>query len=191
MKIDYASNLNQQLLGLKAVILFLLVNISRIDSFANIPKRKNLGYRTHSFPPLAFCQECTDLIIADDSIASSKVFEPIEIGADIWIGTIVSLIPIIWATIEFTSRIRVQRQCLVCSGSGLVYTTKSGNELSRPRKCWNCGGFLPWLGWKMFFLSTFFDIGNGGVLQRPARDYLQNNEEIRRKNLEKSDEEGK
>lgn len=93
---------------------------------------------------------------------------------EIWIGSIVALVPIIWATIEFTSRIRVQQQCLVCQGSGLVYITKSGNPLTRARKCFNCGGFLPWLGWRRFFLSTF-DVGNGGVLQFPSRDYAQNN----------------
>ena len=87
---------------------------------------------------------------------------------DIWVGSIVSLIPIIWASFEFSSRIQTQQRCLVCQGSGLVYVTKSGAQLRRARKCYNCGGFLPWLGWKRFFLSTF-DPGNGGVLQRPLK----------------------
>jgi len=43
---------------------------------------------------------------------------------------------------------------------------------------WSCGGFIPWLGWKMFFFSTFFDIGNGGPLQRPAKDYDAINKKI-------------
>eukprot|EP01031_Cornospumella_fuschlensis_P038838 gene38838-47234_t len=111
--------------------------------------------------------------------ALSSTYTPPEVGPEIWVGSFVSLIPIVWATIEFTGRIRTQQKCLVCNGSGLVYTSKSGIKLNRPRKCWNCGGFLPWLGWKMFFLSTFTDIGNGGVLQRPARDYDETNEKIR------------
>ena len=32
------------------------------------------------------------------------------------VGTAVSLVPIVWATIEFTSRIRTQQQCLLCKG---------------------------------------------------------------------------
>ena len=87
---------------------------------------------------------------------------------DIWVGSIVSLIPIIWASFEFSSRIQTQQRCLVCQGSGLVFVTKSGAQLRRARKCNNCGGFLPWLGWRRFFLSTF-DPGNGGVLQRPLK----------------------
>lgn len=114
------------------------------------------------------------------SSATASAYVPPVVGPEIWIGSIVALIPIVWATIEFTGRIKTQQQCLVCSGSGLVYITKSGNEIKRPRKCWNCGGFLPWLGWRMFFFSTFTDVGNGGVLQRPASDYKETNERIRR-----------
>ena len=110
-----------------------------------------------------------------------SVYIPPEVGTDIYVGTIVSLIPIVWATYEFNSRIQIQRNCLVCQGSGLVSVTRNGNSLTRPRKCWSCGGFLPWLGWKMFFFSTFFDIGNGGPLQRPAKDYKEINDAIRLK----------
>lgn len=117
--------------------------------------------------------------ISDGLLPSSTVYVPPEVGWEIWAGSIVAIIPIIWATIEFTGRIRTQQQCLVCSGSGLVSKTKSGNPLSRPRKCWNCGGFLPWLGWKRFFFTSLFDVGNGGVLQRPAKDYSETNEQIR------------
>jgi len=63
--------------------------------------------------------------------------------------------------------------------SGLTDTNKLGAKLTKLRKCWNCGGFLPWLGWKMFFLSSFFDVGNGGVLQRPATDYKEVNKNIK------------
>ena len=34
------------------------------------------------------------------------------------------------------------------------------------RKCSQCGGFLPWLGWKKFFTSTALP-GNGGPLLQP------------------------
>ena len=30
-----------------------------------------------------------------------------------------------------------------------------------------CGGMLPWLGWKAFWFSTFTDPGNGGPLLQP------------------------
>ena len=108
------------------------------------------------------------------------VFTPPEVGIEIYLGSIIAIIPIIWASFEFASRIRVQQECLVCKGSGLVYVTRQGNPLTRARKCWSCGGFLPWLGWRMFFLSTFTDVGNGGVLQRPSKDYNETNEKIKK-----------
>jgi hypothetical protein len=114
------------------------------------------------------------------SLPSDYVFIPPEVGTEIYLGSIIAIIPIIWASFEFASRIRVQQECLVCKGSGLVYVTKQGNPLTRARKCWSCGGFLPWLGWKMFFLSTFTDVGNGGVLQRPSKDYNETNEKIKK-----------
>lgn len=48
--------------------------------------------------------------------------------------------------------------------------TRSGTELKQPRKCYACGGFLPWENWGKFWQSNM-DVGNGGVLQRPASDY--------------------
>jgi len=74
---------------------------------------------------------------------ASVDYVPPEVGPEIWAGSIIALVPIIWATIEFSSRIRTQQECLVCNGSGLVNLSKSGLTLSRPRKCWSCGGFLP------------------------------------------------
>ena len=125
--------------------------------------------------------ESTNVIdtLSSSSSTSLSTFVPPEVGTEIYLGSAISLIPIIWATIEFNSRIQTQRNCLVCQGSGLVKVTRTGNSLTRPRKCWSCGGFLPWLGWKMFFFSTFFDIGNGGPLQRPAKDYDAINDAIR------------
>lgn len=118
--------------------------------------------------------------------AANYVFVAPEVSQEIWIGTIIATLPFIWATKTFGTRIVVQRECLVCKGSGLVYVTKKGNTLTRARKCWSCGGFLPWLGWKMFFFSSFFDIGNGGPLQRPAKDYELTNERIRTGELDYS-----
>lgn len=73
-------------------------------------------------------------------------FIPPEVGPEIYLGSIISMIPIIWASVEFNARIQTQRRCKLCNGSGLVYVTQSGNTLKRPRKCGLCGGFLPWLG---------------------------------------------
>jgi len=116
-------------------------------------------------------------------------FIPPEVGADIYIGSIVALIPIIWATYEFTNRIRIQQECLVCAGSGLTSVTRSGGSLTKPRKCWSCGGFLPWLGWKMFFLSGLVDPGNGGVLLRPAKDYNETQERLKKEQQEMQQDE--
>ena len=112
--------------------------------------------------------------VSEVAVADYSAFNP---GADIWIGSIVAVIPIVWASFEFWSRIRTQQECAVCKGSGLVYATKSGSQLTRPRKCWNCGGFLPWLGWKRFFLTSLVDVGNGGPLRRPDPNYQQNNQD--------------
>ena len=118
--------------------------------------------------------------------AANYVFVPPEVTQDIYLGAIIATLPFIWATKTFGTRIVVQRECLVCKGSGLVYVTKKGNALNRPRKCFSCGGFLPWLGWKMFFFSSFFDVGNGGPLQRPAKDYDLTNQKIRSGELDYS-----
>jgi len=39
----------------------------------------------------------------------------------------------------------------------------------------------------MFFLSTFTDVGNGGALQRPAKDYAATNDKIRREREEQEE----
>ena len=105
---------------------------------------------------------------------SDYVFVPPDVGPEIYVGSIVALVPIVWATYEFTNRIRIQQKCAICQGSGLVSFTQKGSPLTRQRKCYNCGGFLPWLGWKAFFFSTFSP-GNGGPLQRPSENYEANN----------------
>ena len=37
---------------------------------------------------------------------------------------------------------------------------------------------MPFVSWKMFFLSTSA-VGNGGALKRPSKDYEETNEKIR------------
>ena len=96
------------------------------------------------------------------------------------VGFIAGVFPFVWAGFEFWKRIDVQQRCGVCQGSGLVYENASGKSLSVPRKCYACGGFLPWAGWRRFWLSNL-DIGNGGVLQRPAADYEALSEAAKRR----------
>ncbi|EWM20983.1 hypothetical protein Naga_100487g1, partial [Nannochloropsis gaditana] len=98
----------------------------------------------------------------------------------LWVGFIAGVFPFVWAGFEFWKRIDVQQRCGVCQGSGLVYENASGKSLSVPRKCYACGGFLPWAGWRRFWLSNL-DIGNGGVLQRPAADYEALSEAAKRR----------
>lgn len=54
----------------------------------------------------------------------------------------------------------IQRRCKVCEGSGLVMKGKY------PKKCPECGGFFPWVSWKMFLFSTATP-GNGGEFSPP------------------------
>lgn len=77
------------------------------------------------------------------------VYVPPEVGTEIYLGSIIAVLPIAWGAVEFYKRVKTQQECLLCTGSGLVYNTRQGNKLTRPRKCWSCGGFIPWLGWKM------------------------------------------
>ena len=99
----------------------------------------------------------SEVIISVDTIDSDfSNFIPPEVGPEIWIGTIVSFIPILWATYEFSSRVKVQRECLLCKGSGLVYSTRSGGKLTRPRKCWSCGGFIPWYVCSSIAVETWY-----------------------------------
>jgi hypothetical protein len=47
------------------------------------------------------------LSVIPTDLPTDYVFVPPEVGSQIYIGTIVSLIPIVYATIEFTSRLVV------------------------------------------------------------------------------------
>lgn len=41
-------------------------------------------------------------------------YTPPEVGWEIWTGSIVAILPIVWASYEFYKRIATQQQCLVC-----------------------------------------------------------------------------
>ena len=75
--------------------------------------------------------------------------EPWQLWFGLWIG----LSPFVIAAYEFGKRILIQRQCELCSGSGLIQKGRYA------RKCTSCGGFLPWQSWGQFFTS---EAGNGG-----------------------------
>lgn len=110
----------------------------------------------HAEPSSASSAAAADVTAA--VAAGTYVPGPVEIGWEIWFGTAVGVIPFIIASVEFGKRILIQRRCEVCEGSGLV---KKGRYL---RKCSQCGGMLPWLGWSYFFFSS---PGNGGPLLQP------------------------
>jgi len=124
--------------------------------------------------------------VISSSVDGLHDYIPPEVGSEIYIGSVAAMIPIVYATVEFSKRIIIQRGCLVCKGSGLTDTTRLGGKLAKLRKCWSCGGFIPWLGWQRFFLTSIFDVGNGGVLQRPAADYDKINEKLRQMTNEES-----
>mmetsp|Transcript_49180 Transcript_49180/g.93931 ORF Transcript_49180/g.93931 Transcript_49180/m.93931 type:complete len:278 (+) Transcript_49180:188-1021(+) len=77
---------------------------------------------------------------------------------EIWFGFVVGLSPFVIAAYEFGKRILIQKQCQVCSGTGLVMKGRF------KRKCPACGGFLPWESWERFLSS---EAGNGGVVRAP------------------------
>jgi hypothetical protein len=137
------------------------------------------GVNVDSVVQLADTVSTPEYTFVPPIVGAAAEFIPPEVGADIWVGSVIATLPFIYATVIFKGRIDFQRNCLVCTGSGLVYATKTGTPLKNPRKCWSCGGLLPWLGWKYFWLSNL-DIGNGGVLLQPDKDYAKTNERIRK-----------
>lgn len=95
------------------------------------------------------------------SSSSGYTPSPLEIPSwQIWVGFVAGVVPFIIASYEFGKRILIQRRCPECEGKGLV---QRGRYL---RKCANCGGMLPWLGWKAFWFSNL-NPGNGGPLLQP------------------------
>jgi len=108
-------------------------------------------------------------------------YVPPEVGPEIYAGSIIAVLPIIYASVLFYERIQTQRACLICSGTGLIWATpETGSKLKKPRKCYNCGGLLPWIGWNYFWFSTLFQFGNGGPIKLPSRDFEKNNELARK-----------
>lgn len=94
-----------------------------------------------------------------DGLESSKYIpSPVNPGWQVYVGAAFGVIPFMIATYEFTKRVIIQRRCKVCNGSGLV---RKGKYY---KKCVACGGFLPWLGWRMFFFSS---PGNGTPVMPP------------------------
>ncbi|KAG1658771.1 hypothetical protein FOA52_001314 [Chlamydomonas sp. UWO 241] len=85
-------------------------------------------------------------------------------GDEVWIGFIAGVIPFAIGSWEFGKRILIQQRCTVCAGKGLVPSSKEGTKYVR--KCPQCGGFFPWVSWKLFLTSTAAP-GNGGPLQYP------------------------
>ena len=112
-------------------------------------------------------------------------------GIEAWAGFVAGVVPFAIGASEFGKRILIQQRCKTCSGSGLVPIIQSQSPLidmsgleadasvagagagegSRPRqrklkKCLECGGFFPWVSWKMFLTSNASP-GNGGPLLQP------------------------
>ena len=43
-------------------------------------------------------------------------YVPPDVGIEIYAGTIIAVLPFIWASIKFGNRISIQQNCLVCKG---------------------------------------------------------------------------
>ena len=136
----------------------------------------------------------TSLTTLVDEVSKSSTNSPfpvqdIEGGSvsaeQLVVGFVAGVFPFVWAAYEFWKRIDTQQRCGVCKGSGLVSKTEQGKVLKVARKCYACGGFIPWLGWKYFWLSNL-NIGNGGILQRPADNYEELSASAKKKNDENS-----
>mmetsp|Transcript_31896 Transcript_31896/g.42124 ORF Transcript_31896/g.42124 Transcript_31896/m.42124 type:complete len:202 (-) Transcript_31896:241-846(-) len=115
------------------------------------------------------------------------VTEPVEITGEIWVGLVAGLFPFVWAAYEFWKRIDVQQRCGVCGGSGLVLSGPTGQKYSQARKCYACGGFIPFVSWKRFWLANLA-VGNGGILQRPAANYEELSEKAKKERKEGTNE---
>ncbi|KAJ9531831.1 hypothetical protein QJQ45_021981 [Haematococcus lacustris] len=85
-------------------------------------------------------------------------------GWEVWVGLVAGVVPFAIGSYEFGKRIIIQLRCELCGGRGLVPSTNPGAKYLR--KCPTCGGFFPWVSWKMFLSSTAAP-GNGGPLLQP------------------------
>ena len=97
--------------------------------------------------------------------AAPYVPSPYQPGWEIWAGAFFGTFPFVIASIEFGKRIVIQRRCPECRGKGLVPASGPAGRKGRLRKCPQCGGMLPWGGWKLFLFSS--SPGNGGPLLQP------------------------
>jgi len=99
--------------------------------------------------------------------AAPYQFEPVQVGWEIWVGSLAGVFPFIIGASEFSKRILIQRRCERCRGSGLVERpAPGGSGAMQLRKCPECGGFFPWQSWRQFFEATSRP-GNGGPLLQP------------------------
>ncbi|XP_060211366.1 uncharacterized protein LOC132638540 [Lycium barbarum] len=86
-------------------------------------------------------------INAADTDITTLTSDP-DITWQIVVGSLAGVAPFVVAGVEFSKRIVKQRKCEVCGGSGLVL---KNNKFYK--RCPSCGGFLPWLSWRRFFMG--------------------------------------
>lgn len=99
---------------------------------------KTRSIKDKSMLPTISCRSYSKRIRLNDAPISYGDYIPPDVGADIYAGSLIAVLPIVYASVLFAERIKVQKECLVCNGSGLIYKTKSGSALTKPRKCYNC-----------------------------------------------------
>lgn len=146
----------------------------RSDAATESPEQQAIRHKTHlilnsaGLLPLLCCFPAAASEVAEQAaqvlIAAQPGYtpSPMEVPSwEIWAGFVAGVVPFIIASYEFGKRIVIQRRCPECQGRGLV---QRGRVL---KKCTQCGGMLPWLGWRMFLFSTFTSPGNGGPLLQP------------------------
>ena len=134
-----------QALVVIVVVVYLQIVVS-LQSPLHSKLNKNSRSKSLKLMPIEYTTP-QEISTIQQSISNGEfIFLPPEVGPEIYAGSIIAVIPFIWASIKFYGRIRIQQECLVCKGSGLVSFTKGGTSLKNPRKCWSCGGILPWLG---------------------------------------------
>lgn len=142
--------------------------------------------------PLSGARRCSQVSLATpveaEAIAlalANHTYVPSQLsdgpGIEAWAGFIAGVVPFAIGASEFTKRILIQQRCKTCIGSGLVPIVQSSPLIDmdaalagepskmRPRKlkkCLECGGFFPWISWRMFLTSNASP-GNGGPLLQP------------------------
>lgn len=129
-----------------------------------VPTIASISLSTALASPLASLADVTDATVATVTASAERyVPSPMDMSWQIYVGTAVGIFPFIIATYEFSKRVIIQRRCQVCNGTGLVLKGKSAYY----KKCRECGGFLPWLGWRAFFTGSFTGIANGSPVLPP------------------------